>query len=401
MEALRSGDWLTWPRIRRACALLLVAYAATFVFLFSGPGHLDPLGRPLGSDFAMFYGVSRALLDGTVASSLYSPAVFEEVIRPFTHGDRYVWLYPPVAFLPYWPIGLLPYLAALCAWVGLGLAGYLAAITRLLPSRAALVTATAFPAVFVAALHGHNGLLVAACVGWALALLPVSEVAAGVLLGVAAVKPHVMILVPLALLAGRRWRALGAMSVAVSALAAVSAIVFGVDSWRAFLDSMPIAREVIEREALPYYKIASVFSFVRLAGGSVGAAYALQSAAAVAVALAVAWLWASRCPYELKCAALVFGSFGATPYAYDYDLVVLGVGIALFARLGAREGWLPWEKTALAVAWAAPLYARALAYAIRLPVVPLVVAAVLALAIRRAVAARKGEAPASAPAGVA
>lgn len=395
MEALRSGDWLTWPRIRRVCALLLVAYATTIVFLLSGPGHLDPLGRPLGSDFAAFYAVSRALLDGTAPASLYSPAVLNEVARPFTNGDTYVWLYPPIAFLPYWPVGLLPYVAALCAWVGLGLAGYLGAISRLLPGRAVLVAAGAFPAVFVTALHGHNGLLVAACVGWGLALLPSAPVAAGLLLGGAAMKPHVALLVPFALLAGRRWRVLGGMLASVSMLAATSAIVFGVDSWRAFLGSVPIARAMLETEAVPYFKIASVFSFVRLVGGNVGVAYTVQAAAAIAVALVVAWLWTRRCPYELKCAALVFGSFGATPYAYDYDLVVLGVGIALLSRLGRREGWLPWEKTTLALAWAAPLLTRPLSQLL-IPILPLIVAAVLAFAIRRAVDLRSSTAPARA-----
>lgn len=384
METLRAGDWLTWMRIRRVCVLLLVAYAATVVFLLSGPGHLDPLGRPLGTDFAAFYAVSRALLDGIAPASLYSPAILNDVARPFTNGETYVWLYPPSAFLPYWPLGVLPYVAALCVWVGLGLVAYLGAMSCLLPRRAVLVVAGAFPAVFINALHGHNGLLVAGCVGWGLALLPSAPLAAGLLLGGAVMKPHVALLIPFALLAGRQWRALGGMLASVSMLAAISAAVFGVDSWRPFFGSVPIARAMLEAEAVPYFKISSVFSFVRLVGGSVAVAYAAQIVAAIAAAVTVAWLWTRRWPQELNCVALVFGSFAATPYAYDYDLVVLAVGIALFARLALREGWLPWEKTTLAFAWAAPLLSRSVAQALMIPVIPLVVAAVLLLAVRRA-----------------
>ena len=58
--------------------------------------------------------------------------------------------------------------------------------------------------------------------------------------------------------------------------------------------------------------------------------------------------------------------------------------MALFARLAAREGWLPWEKSALALAWAAPLLARTMAQWARIPLVPLVVGSVLVLAVRRA-----------------
>ncbi|HVI97029.1 MAG TPA: glycosyltransferase family 87 protein [Anaeromyxobacter sp.] len=384
MNALRTGSWLTMGRVRSVCTLLLVAYAAMLAYLLTGPGHLDPLGRPLGTDFAMFYAGSHALLEGVPASSLYSPAVLNDLARPFTNSAEYVWFYPPVAFLLYWPVGLLPYLPALFVWVAIGLAGYVSAVSRIMPGRITVAGAVAFPAVFVAALHGQNGFLVAAAVGWGLALLPTRPVLAGLLLGVLAMKPHVALLVPLALLAGRRWRAAGAMLASSIGLAVISAATFGTESWRAFLRVGAIARALLETEGVPYFKLASVFSFARLMGAGVGAAYLLQAAAAATAAATVAWLWAKRCAYELQAAALVFASFAVTPYAYDYDLVVLGVGMALFARLAAREGWLPWEKSALALAWAAPLLARTMAQWARIPLVPLVVGSVLVLAVRRA-----------------
>ena len=52
------------------------------------------------------------------------------------------------------------------------------------------------------------------------------------------------------------------------------------------------------------------------------------------LAASLAWLWHSDAAFELKAAALALGSLLATPYVLDYDLVVLAVAIAFFARHG-------------------------------------------------------------------
>lgn len=386
--ALRSGDWVCWPRVRAVCAMLGMAYVATWAYLLAGPGHLDPLGRAVGTDFALFYGVSRALLEGTPAASLYAPPVLNDVLRPFINGGAYVWMYPPIAFLPYWPIGLVPYLGALAAWNGAGLVAYLAALRHLVAGRRALAVAAVFPAVFVTTMHGHNGLLIAAALGFGLVLLPTRPVAAGLLLGLGSVKPHLVLLVPVALVVARQWRALVAAAASALSLAAIVTIAFGAEPWRAFVQSSVLARGLLEMGGLPYEKISSAFSSVRLVGGSVELAYALQGVTAAAAAAAVVWLWVTPCGYELRAAGLVFASLVTTPYVYDYDLVVLAIGLGFVARVGLRDGWLEWEKTAFAIAWILPLIARSLATSIHLPITPAVLSWVLALTVRRAMRER-------------
>lgn len=87
VDSLRSGSWVDRARLRRIALLLAVAYAASWAYLLSGEGRFDPLGRAIGADFAAFHGVSRALLDGSSAASLYSPHVLNEAIRDLTGGD--------------------------------------------------------------------------------------------------------------------------------------------------------------------------------------------------------------------------------------------------------------------------------------------------------------------------
>jgi alpha-1,2-mannosyltransferase len=61
-----------------------------------------------------------------------------------------------------------------------------------------------------------------------------------------------------------------------------------------------------------------------------------------------------------------------TPYMMDYDLVILALPIAWIALEGARSGFLPWEKSLLALAWLLPLFARSLAGHALIPIAPLV-----------------------------
>ena len=384
-EPLRSGSCVTWPLVRAALVVLASAYFATWVFLLTRPGLVDPGGNRVGSDFAAFYGVSRALLDGVPASVLYEPEALNAAVAPYTNGKAYLWLYPPTAFLPYWQIGRLPYLAALASWFVVWLALGLAAVWRVLPGSRALAAAALFPPVFVTSLHGHNSVLLAACGGWGLVLLPARPFAAGLLLGALTLKPHLALLVPVALAVSGRWRALFGAGASFLGLTALSLALFGRDAFAAFLRSSDLARSMLEQGSVPHHKIASAFSAVRVLGGGVPMAYLVQAVVTAATGIAIIALWRSRAPYAVKAAGLAIGTALATPYVYDYDLCLAGLGLAFLASAANATGWLHWEKTAIAAAWLLPLVGRFLARA-QVPLVPVLLALVLLLIVRRAFA---------------
>ena len=58
---------------------------------------------------------------------------------------------------------------------------------------------------------------------------------------------------------------------------------------------------------------------------------------------------------------MAIGSLLATPYVLDYDLVVLAVAIAFFARHGLHHGFRDFEISLLAAAWIVPLLSRGIA----------------------------------------
>ena len=83
-------------------------------------------------------------------------------------------------------------------------------------------------------------------------------------------------------------------------------LAFGAEVWRAFLASTGnfTRTVVLEQGGTGWFKIQSVFSWVRMWGGGVTLAYVLQGAVTFAVAATLAWLWRSRAAFACKAAAL-------------------------------------------------------------------------------------------------
>ena len=102
------------------------------------------------------------------------------------------------------------------------------------------------------------------------------------------------------------------------------------------------------------------------------------------LALSTAWLWRVGAPLALRASALIVASLLATPYVLDYDMIVLGPAIAWFAAHGLERGFLSWEKSALALAFLAPLIARSIADAALVPVGLIAMTVLYATIIRRA-----------------
>ena len=196
-------------------------------------------------------------------------------------------------------------------------------------------------------------------------------------------------LIPFALAAGGHWRAFAAAAAAALAIAGLSWAELGTETWSAFIDSTKFTRTVVLEEGdTGWHKLVSVFAAARLLGAPVALAYTAQGAAALAALGLVVWGWRRRAPLALKSALLVAAALLATPYGMDYDLVVLALPAAWLAAAGLSEGFLPWEKTALAAAFLLPLAARPVAEHAALPLAPLVIALLAGLIARRIAPAR-------------
>jgi alpha-1,2-mannosyltransferase len=368
LSSLRDGAFLTPARIRLWAAALLIGFAAGIAVLaFTAHGLNDYQGRPLGTDFSDVYAAGTLADEGRAADAFDPPRQFAREQALFGAKTQfYGWHYPPFFLLIAAPLARLPYLPALLAWQLATLALYLWSMRRLLRERASdrtwLLIALAFPAAFVNLIHGHNGFLTAALLAGALAVLDTRPLVAGLLFGLLAYKPQFGVMIPLVLGATGRWRSFGSAAATVAILALAATAIFGADIWPAFLAGTHFTREtVLEQGGTGFYKIQTVFAWIRMWGGPVALAYAAQAVASLAVAAALVMLWRSPASPARKGAALCIAMLLATPYALDYDMMVLAPAIALLAAEGIDRGFRPYERALLLALWAVPILAREVA----------------------------------------
>jgi alpha-1,2-mannosyltransferase len=249
-----------------------------------------------------------------------------------------------------------------------------------------LLIALAFPAVLINVGHGQNGFLTTALLGSALLTLDRRPLLAGILLGLLVYKPQYGLMIPIVLAVSGRWTCFAAAAATVVALTLATTLTFGAPVWHAFLASTEFTRTVVlEQGNTGWHKIQSVFAWARMWGAPIPLAYALQGATIVALGAALAWLWRSTASSPLKAAALCLATILATPYSFDYDMMVLAPAIAWLAVDGLLRGFSPWEKTVLAALWLVPLVARSVAQISLIPLgVPVLRRAELGVAWRMA-----------------
>lgn len=396
LASIRDGRFLTRQRLTVYAAFLLAGFAAAILWIVAtAHGLNDYAGRPLGTDFSSFHAAGRLVLEGR---DPFDQAALYRMEKSAFGGATpyYAFSYPPVFLLPAAALAMLPYAMALALWLALTFGFYLAAMAVLQARFDAasdserplfLLVAAAFPGVFVNLSHGQNGFLAAGLMTMGLALLDRRPLAAGLCFGLLAFKPQLGLLIPFALAAGGRWKSFAAAAATVAVFVLVSVMAFGAESWRGFLSAMTFSRQaILDHDGVGYAKMISVFAAARLWHAPLGLAYGVQAIAAVTVILLVMRLWRSSADIRLKGAALCLGTLLATPFALDYDLMLLAPALALVAAHGRKQGFAPFALSLLTLLWAMPLLNRPVATVTPILLAPLAILALLHMIGRRATA---------------
>ncbi|HXG99079.1 MAG TPA: glycosyltransferase family 87 protein [Sphingomicrobium sp.] len=390
MGAVREGNWLDAARVRRVAMVCLMVSAAAIILLFAtAHGTLDWKGRPVGTDFSQMWTAGQMAWDGRAAEVWDWPSHFavQQSVHGSTTVDLYGWHYPPPFLIIAAALATMPYLAALIAWQAATLAPLALLGQHYLGRRDGWLFVVAAPVTLICIAHGHNGFLTALLLGGGLILLDRKPLLAGVLLGCLVYKPQFALVIPLLLLVTRQWRAIFGAALSSIALIALTLAIWGWPVWQAFLDSLPLTRDlVIEQGRTGWEKIMSPFAAVRSWGLAIGPSYFVQAGFSLAAIGASLWLaWRSR--PALRNAATTAAVLIATPYVLDYDYVVLLLGIGILWKDGEQDGWGSWERTLLAFAWIVPLIARSVAEATLFPLGLVSALAVLGIALRRGIRA--------------
>lgn len=356
------GDAALLRKVAHVWIALGGAFCLFDLYRKTAVGLTDGDGRPIGDDFVNYFSGAYLALHQRVAEIYHWPAyhAFQEQLVGAAVSPNYNYSYPPVLLVLTLPFALLPYLPALGVWLIGGWFAFYRSLRLAVPGKHALLFALATPAVFINTYTGQNGVWTAAFLGGGLCLLQRKPVIAGILFGLQVYKPHLALMIPVALLAGRQWRAISAAGVTAGALVLLSLALTGWETWRGFLDVIPILRKMTLEDAdAVWHQSASVFMAAHRLGLSLSAAYLAQAAAALLAAALVALAWFKDAPAPARNAAVVIGALLATPYLQVYDLVVGAFVVAWLANLDTE--WKPATQIACASILLLPLLASPLA----------------------------------------
>jgi hypothetical protein len=389
LNSLRQADWLDGARARAWRNVLLAMSAAiALAWATLARGGIDLTGKALGTDFLSFYAASKLVLAGRAQAAYDVSAHHAAQVAVFGRDLGYAaFFYPPMFLLVCAPLASLPYLASLAGWLAATGAAFAAALRGWLDRRLGWRTVLAFPAVLLTLANGQNAFLSAALIGAGAMWLGTRPILAGVAFGLLSFKPHLGLLLPLALVAAGRWRTFAAAAATATAFAGASLAVFGPAAWQGFFAASALARATLEQGLVEPGKMVSAFAAVRVLGGSTGLAYAIQGALVASVGAVLAWTLRRRPRTAAEAPLIVLAALLASPFLLDYDLAMLAFPLAWLAGQGLASGFRPWEKTALLAAYVLPLVARSLALTAHAPIAPVVLGALFLAILRRAAGA--------------
>jgi hypothetical protein len=233
------------------------------------------------------------------------------------------------------PLGFLPYIPGLIVWSVLGVLALLPAARRFLPNPREALLLVVCPAAAINVGLGQNGAFTAVILLIGLSLWERRPALAGAVLGLLILKPQLALMLPIAVLAERRWTTMVAAGAVASGLLLVSIPAFGLGAWRGFLgDSLQTQQLMLTQGSGPFQWMMPTFLMSgRLLGLPTTLAMTAQAIAAVAAVWAVWRSWRSGADFEARACLLMVATFVASPQAFNYDLIPAAcAGLVLWRR---------------------------------------------------------------------
>src|SRR5215469_9805419 len=204
--------------------------------------YLGVFAGVLGEGWMVFFNAARLYFDGQLAL-LYDGVGSTALLNArFAHWlahplPLHPWLYPPHALLLLLPFGRLPFAPAGVLFLALGFVAMVSAAWQFAKTRTERVIHAASlvlcPAAAFTVCLGQNTFVTCALLLAGFGTLRRRPVFGGALLGIVTYKPQLWLMVPVALIAARQWKALVAACGAALLLIAVSVALFGIEPWRA------------------------------------------------------------------------------------------------------------------------------------------------------------------------
>ncbi len=387
ISALRQPDWLTrdrvigWGTVMFCQEILLLLFIALWL-----DGVFGQAGPPTSNDFVSFYAAGKLTLAGTPALAYDRAAHYLAEQQAAVPGVPYMFFfYPPVFLFLCAGLAKLPYYVAYVLFETITLGLFTTVMRGILREKgwAWILPMLAFPAVLWTIGLGQNAFLTATLLGAFSLLIDRWPATAGLLLGLLCYKPHFGILVPFALLAGGYWRVFITASVTVAVLIGTSVVLFGWETWNAYVTAFAGSSAVYESGRVLFAGMITPYGAALSLGADVREAYLVQALSMLAMVTLTAWMWRGRVALPLRGASLLAATLLAVPLALVYDELLLLVAIAWLVREARTDGFLPWEKISLLAIYPLSLLIWTFGTVWHVPLGPVISFIVLILCIRR------------------
>jgi hypothetical protein len=306
-----------------AAAIVLIALSAVQFSNFGTKTHPREL-----VDFDDFYIVGQMVWHRDIDKAYLVHGIGETPASSSPSKTLLLWTYPPQFDVLVAALALTSRWIAYCLFIGGSFAVYLAILRRLATASFVPVLIVTFPVLVVEIRSGQNGFITSALIGLTCLYLRRGSALAGAPLGLMVIKPHLAVAFAIYTIATRRWRTalVACGTVAVTAIAAT--LVLGTQVWAPFFHSIKQAGFFLAHGYYPLYRMVSFYAAAKTLGLPASLAMLMQAIVAV-VALTMVVIASRRFSLHQALGLTAIASLLISPYAYDYDLPILGVGLTL------------------------------------------------------------------------
>jgi glycosyl transferase family 87 len=279
-------------------------------------------------DFEGFYLAGQLVWRGAIDQAYHFVTMFQ-LQKTLSSSETFQpWTYPPQFDLLVALLALLPLGLAYTVFMVGTLAAYLATLRRIAAENFVPVLMLLTPIIVITIGCGQNGFLTGTLIGLACLGLQSRRSLAGLPLGLMIIKPHLAAGFAVYTLVHRRWGTALVAAATVATTSALATVLLGPGVWTAFLDGIKEARVFLAHGFYPLFRMVSIYAAVRTFGFSAVVGSIAQVLGAI-LALGMVVLASRQFSPRQALGITAFATLLISPYAYDYDLMILGIGLGL------------------------------------------------------------------------
>ncbi|WP_135384195.1 glycosyltransferase family 87 protein [Vibrio tasmaniensis] len=292
-------------------------------------------GQMIGRDFLHSWTAAKLAMSGDF-SEIYNVNAFlnHAPIAVKESGVAFNFAYSPQMLVVLAPFSYFDYVSAYIIWCLLCVLVFLPTVLIGSKSRLDVVVFIALlaPTTIINITSGQNGLLVAALFVGGCRFLPKFPVLSGVMFGLLTIKPHLGLLIPIALVAGGHWKAILSASLTTIIFVGFSVVLFGISAWESWWreGSLEYAKHFIEEgEGMGILMQVSPFIAIKESFGSVAAAWYIHVGTMLMAVGVVVYAFRTTVDYYIKMFILITATYLVSPYLHNYDMAALTASVLL------------------------------------------------------------------------